>query len=260
MPAITDLVDARGDVSDMSDMLLSLSLEKAFRPPGAKAMQLLPGMVLIKRFLSPDQQSKIVAIVQAVSMEGAGFTRPRTSGGHSMHLDMLHMGRTWKHGSGYLDQSPDGSRTPPIPEDLSRLAQDCVQEAATVDFQLPASFSPDLCLANYYSHGGRLGMHQDKDESKDSLSAGLPVVSLSIGDSCEFAYAPVPKKTVNRGDGEEFPGEKTVKLESGDLLVFGGPSRLVFHGVRRVMSNTKPKGVMMRPGRLNLTFRQFSMK
>ena len=107
-------------------------------------------------------------------------------------------------------------------------------------------------------------------------TAGLPVVSLSIGDSCEFAYAPVPKKTVNRGDGEEFPGEKTVKLESGDLLVFGGPSRLkhighhmcanlgmfrlVFHGVRRVMSNTKPKGVMMRPGRLNLTFRQFSMK
>ena len=100
---------------------------------------------------------------------------------------------------------------------------------------------------------------QDKDEQQDSLKAGLPVVSLSIGDSCDFVYAPVPKKTVNTGDGE-FPGEKTVRLESGDLLIFGGPARMVFHGVRRVHSKSAPKGLLMRSGRLNLTFRQYSLK
>jgi len=105
----------------------------------------------------------------------------------------------------------------------------------------------------------RLGMHQDKDEDQSSLKAGIPVVSISIGDAGDFAYAPVPKKTHNKGDGD-FPGEKSVKLESGDLLVFGGPSRLAFHGVRKVHNASKPKGLMMRPGRLNLTFRQYSLK
>jgi len=99
-------------------------------------------------------------------------------------------------------------------------------------------------------------MHQDKDESKESLWEGLPVVSFSIGDSCDFSYAPVPKRHVDP-EIAEFPGEKTVRLDSGDMLIFGGPSRMVFHAVRRVHSHTRPKGLIMRPGRLNLTFRQY---
>ena len=145
----------------------------------------------------------------------------------------------------------------PIPKELVDLARDAAAEASKVDPSLPGEFRPDLCLANYYSGGGRLGMHQDKDESEASLRAGLPVVSLSLGDACDFCYAPVPKKTINRGDSGAFPGEKTVRLESGDLLVFGGPARLIFHGVKKIHNAARPKGLLMRAGRLNLTFRQY---
>lgn len=92
---------------------------------------------------------------------------------------------------------------------------------------------------------------QDRDESRKSLDEGLPVVSFSIGDSGEFLY------------GEERDVDKAQKivLESGDVLLFGGKSRHVFHGVSAIHKNTAPKALLeatnLRPGRLNLTFREY---
>ena len=124
-----------------------------------------------------------------------------------MRLDMLVMGRNWQHREGYDE---DGSGTP-IPHELVHLAQEGASEASEIDTGLPAVvFQPDLCLANYYSTGGRLGMHQDKDETPEALTAGLPVVSISVGDACNFAYAPVPTEARSKGDGD-FPDEKTVR-------------------------------------------------
>ena len=102
--------------------------------------------------------------------------------------------------------------------------------------------------------------NQDKDEQPATLSAGLPVVSLSIGDACDFAYAPVPDPhaPASSCDGE-FPGQEIVRLESGDALVFGGPARMMFHGVKCVHPETHPDGLVLRPGRLNLTFRQYTL-
>lgn len=92
---------------------------------------------------------------------------------------------------------------------------------------------------------------QDKDESQESLREGLPVVSFSIGDSAEFLY----------GDERDVEKAKNVKLESGDVLIFGGTSRHIFHGVSAIHPDTAPKllleGTNLRPGRLNLTFRQY---
>lgn len=94
-------------------------------------------------------------------------------------------------------------------------------------------------------------MFQDKDESENSIRKGLPVVSFSIGDSAEFLY----------GDQRDEDKAETLILESGDVLIFGGRSRKVFHGVRSICKGTAPKPLVqetsLRPGRLNLTFRQY---
>lgn len=92
---------------------------------------------------------------------------------------------------------------------------------------------------------------QDKDESEESRRKGLPVVSFSIGDTADFLY----------GDEKDVDEAQKVVLESGDVLIFGGKSRNVFHGVTAIHATTAPTLLLeetnLRPGRLNLTFRQY---
>ena len=90
-----------------------------------------------------------------------------------------------------------------------------------------------------------MGLHKDDAESPAALARGSCVVSLSVGASATFATA------------QDRDGDRTrTKLKSGTALCFGGPSRHVFHGVERVdKPKTAPRGLAMRPGRLNLTFR-----
>lgn len=92
---------------------------------------------------------------------------------------------------------------------------------------------------------------QDKDETPESLRKRLPVVSFSIGDSAEFLY----------GDHRDIDGADKVKLDSGDVLIFGGESRHIFHGVSSISPNTAPNDLIeetnLKPGRLNLTFREY---
>lgn len=92
---------------------------------------------------------------------------------------------------------------------------------------------------------------QDRDESLESLYKRLPVVSFSIGDAADFLY----------GDERDVDKAEKVVLESGDVLIFGGESRHIFHGVTVIQPNTAPKPLLeatnLRPGRLNLTFRKY---
>ena len=92
---------------------------------------------------------------------------------------------------------------------------------------------------------------QDRDESRDSIDKGLPVVSFSIGDTATFLY----------GDQRDADQADHVLLESGDVLIFGGNSRNVFHGVTAIHTDTAPKFLLeetnLRPGRLNLSFKQY---
>lgn len=91
---------------------------------------------------------------------------------------------------------------------------------------------------------------QDRDETQESLDKRLPVVSISIGDSAEFLY----------GDERDVNKAERVLLESGDVLIFGGESRHVFHGVETIVPDSAPPALLqrtkLRPGRLNLTFRK----
>jgi alkylated DNA repair dioxygenase AlkB len=91
-----------------------------------------------------------------------------------------------------------------------------------------------------------MGLHQDKDESASSLEAGLPVVSVSLGDTARFLFGGLRRKD---------PIE-AIPLRSGDAFVFGGPSRLHYHGVSRILPGTAPRELAL-SGRFNLTFRQY---
>ena len=107
------------------------------------------------------------------------------------------------------------------------------------------TLEPDLCILNYYGVDGKMGLHQDKDEGPVSLAAGIPVVSVSIGDTARFLFGGLKRRD---------PVD-SITLESGDAFVFGGPSRLRYHGVSRITPGTAPRALDL-PGRFNLTLRQ----
>jgi alkylated DNA repair protein (DNA oxidative demethylase) len=128
---------------------------------------------------------------------------------------------------------------PPVPAEWVSLASLIAADAGY-------AFTPDICLINWYGPDGRMGLHQDKDESAAALAAGLPVVSLSLGDSARFLFGGLKRRD---------PVE-TCLLESGDAFVFGGAARLRYHGVTRIVPGTGPAALGL-DGRFNLTFRQY---
>jgi alkylated DNA repair protein (DNA oxidative demethylase) len=99
---------------------------------------------------------------------------------------------------------------------------------------------PEACLVNYYEKSAKMGLHQDKDEN----NFDAPVVSISLGDTCIFRVG-----GVSRSDST-----KSFRLSSGDVVTFGGASRMIFHGVDRVIPNTS--SLLKNGGRINLTLRR----
>jgi alkylated DNA repair protein (DNA oxidative demethylase) len=159
-----------------------------------------------------------------------------------MSVRMLCLGRHWNARTyTYEDvrSDVDDRPAPPLPRAWVSLAAGLAADAGF-------AMSPDLCIVNWYSAGSRMGLHQDKDESKESIASGAPVVSISIGDTGRFLFGGLRRKE------PAMP----ILLESGDAFVFGGPARLRYHGVSRIMAGTAPPGLGFE-GRLNLTFRQF---
>jgi DNA alkylation damage repair protein AlkB len=126
-----------------------------------------------------------------------------------------------------------------LPGDLKCLAE---QAASSAGFQI----APDICLINHYSQTGRLGVHQDKDERLETIEAGIPIVSLSVGDAAEFLIGGLQRRDPLR----------KVLLESGDAVVMGGPSRLRYHGISRIVRDSSPLAPGI-TGRYSLTFRQY---
>jgi alkylated DNA repair protein (DNA oxidative demethylase) len=110
------------------------------------------------------------------------------------------------------------------------------------------TLNADLCILNYYEDEGRMGLHQDKDEGERSIAAGLPVVSISLGDTARFVFGGLRRRDP----------VQTIPLASGDAFVFGGPSRLRYHGVTRTLPGTAPAALELH-GRFNLTLRQFDL-
>jgi len=207
-------------------------------------MELGPGAFHLRQFLPIDQQRALLDRCRALMDGAVPAYVPVVRGGGAMHVRMLCLGRHW-NGKTYRYEPTrsdfDGLPVPPIPEELRTLASGIAGEVAM-------RLEPDICIMNLYDAHGRMGLHQDKDEGARSLAAGLPVVSVSIGDTARFLFG-----GVRRRDPVE-----SVLLESGDAFVFGGPARLRYHGVSRIMLGTAPTALDVE-GRLNLTFRQYDV-
>ncbi|MED6210004.1 hypothetical protein PIB30_059978 [Stylosanthes scabra] len=219
-------------------------------------------MVLLKHYITHDRQVEIVKICRELGLGPGGFYRPGYADGAKLRLHMMCLGLDWDPQTGKYRNKRlvDGTSPPSIPESFVKLVVKAIEEAhclirkecrVSFDESILPSMSPDVCIVNFYNNHGRLGLHKDRDESRESIKKGLPVVSFSIGDSSEFIY----------GDQRDVDKAEKVVLESGDVLIFGGESRLVFHGVSSIIPNSAPnkliQDTMLSPGRLNLTFRQY---
>lgn len=159
-----------------------------------------------------------------------------------MSIKMVCLGRHWNAKTYKYEATRsdyDGLPVQELPEDLKDLASRAAREAGM-------AIEPDICLINCYMEGGRLGLHQDKDERPETIEAGIPVVSFSLGDTAKYLIGGLRRKD---------PAER-VLLESGDVVVMGGPSRLRYHGVSGILAGTAPQELGIQ-GRFNLTFRQY---
>ncbi|EER58787.1 DNA-N1-methyladenine dioxygenase [Acidovorax delafieldii 2AN] len=168
----------------------------------------------------------------------APFRRLVTPGGLRMSVAMTNCGRLgWvsdRSGYRYDPIDPEsGQAWPAMPALLRDLARDAAAAAGY------AGFAPDACLINRYAPGTRLSLHQDKDEG----NYAHPIVSVSLGVSALFLWG-----GAQRGDRA-----RRIPLAHGDVVVWGGPARLRFHGVLPL-----PEASHSLTGalRINLTFRK----
>jgi DNA oxidative demethylase len=197
--------------------------------------ELAPGLVLHRGCLGrPAQESLVDDLRNAISAAPL-FIPAMPKSGTPFSVRMTNCGPLgWVsdiRGYRYQPLHPQtGEPWPAMPEALLKTWD------SLSGFPDPA----EACLVNWYEGKARMGLHQDRDEQEFSA----PVLSVSLGDTCLFRYG-----GLKRNDPT-----KSVKLESGDVLLIGGASRLCFHGVDRVMAGSSdllPKG-----GRINLTLRR----
>jgi DNA alkylation damage repair protein AlkB len=204
-------------------------------------MEIYRGLHYFQDFLTRAEQDRVWDLCRTLAAGPVPMYTPTVRGGKKMSVGMLCLGRHWNAMTYAYEATRadfDGLPAPPIPEPLRAVA---------VDAALRAGFAmqPDLCILNFYDVAARMGVHQDKDESRETIQAGIPIVSVSVGDTARFVIGGLRRKDPTA----------PLMLRSGDVVVMGGESRLCFHGVTRVLPGTAPPGTG--PGRFNLTFRQY---
>jgi len=203
-------------------------------PPSCEPLE--DGAVLLRGFASAEA----AALVEAVSSvtQAAPFRHLVTRGGYTMSVAMTNCGRVgWVSDAGgyrYDPIDPDtGKPWPPIPDVFFDLA---VRAAATGGFP---NYSPDACLINRYVAGSKLGLHQDRDENDQ----WAPIVSVSLGLPAVFLW----------GGKRRSDPLRRLRVESGDVAVWGGPARFAYHGVAALKDG---EHLLTGAVRINLTFRK----
>lgn len=198
--------------------------------------QLGPGTYLFRGYAEPDDQALLDAIHNIASV--SPFRQMMTPGGRRMSAAMTGCGNlSWvtdRQGYRYSELDPEtGRRWPAMPALFFQLARDV---SARAGFE---GFEPDVCLINQYRAGARMGLHQDRNEA----DFRWPVVSVSLGLPAVFLWG-----GLKRGGS---PAK--LRLEHGDILVWGREDRLRYHGISPV-----PDGRCDATGhvRFNLTFRR----
>jgi DNA oxidative demethylase len=212
--------------------------------------EIAPGAVHVPGWLTGDEQRYLVAACREWARPPAGMRATRLPTGGVMSVQTVCLGWHWiPYRYSRTVEDGDGAPVKPFPGWLADLGRRAVADAyadqdAAVACPPDAANAcrPDVALVNFYDEQARMGMHADRDER--SLA---PVVSLSLGASCVFRFG----NTV----GRSRPWTD-VELESGDLFVFGGPSRLAYHGVPRTRPGTSSPATGLESGRLNITLRE----
>ncbi len=200
-------------------------------------MLILPGGVRhYPGYFDRAAQEALVDAVRRVVREAPLYVPEMPRTGQPLSVRMTNCGTLgWvtdrERGYRYQPEHPvTGRPWPPMPEVLLELWKD-VGETPLL---------PEACLVNFYSDTARMGLHQDRDEREFSA----PVVSISLGNACLFRIGGLERKDRTR----------SVRLESGDVVVMGGESRLVFHGVDRIYPGSST--LLKNGGRINLTLRR----
>lgn len=197
---------------------------------------LAPGAVILRGFAA-GQAAALLAAVTMIAAQ-APFRHMLTPGGRRLSAAMTNCGSagwvTDRRGYRYEALDPLGGRPwPPLPGPWLALAG-----AAAAAAGWPG-FVPDGCLVNRYQPGARMGLHQDRDEA----DPGWPIVSVSLGLPVVFLFG---------GDTRGAPVRRT-RLDHGDVVIWGGESRLAFHGVAPLAPGTHP---LTGGCRINLTLRR----
>lgn len=206
------------------------------RAHGSVVESLAEGAVLLRGFVTTNAPA-LLAALQTI-LAAAPFRHMVTPGGYTMSVAMTNCGGvgwvTDRSGYRYDARDPETGRAwPAMPGVFLDVAG---RVAAASGF---AGFVPDGCLINRYDPGARLTLHQDRNERDFSA----PIVSVSLGLPAVFLFG-----GLRRGDRP-----RRLRLESGDVVVWGGPSRLVFHGVDALADG---EDALTGRCRINLTFRK----
>jgi alkylated DNA repair protein (DNA oxidative demethylase) len=208
--------------------------DSAEMPPSHEHLE--EGAVLLGGFAS----SKAGALIEEVSRIArvSPFRHMVTPGGRTMSVAMTNCGRVgWTSDpTGYRYDRVDPNTAAPWPAMPDAFVDLAVNAAAEAGF---AHYDPDACLINRYVAGARLGLHQDRDE-KD---AWAPIVSVSLGLPAVFLW----------GGNRRTDPVRRIHLESGDVVVWGGPARFIYHGVAPLKDGVHP---LTGAVRINLTFRK----
>ncbi|MGL9620156.1 DNA oxidative demethylase AlkB [Bradyrhizobium sp. U531] len=198
--------------------------------------EIADGAVLLRGFVRPIE-SELIEAVRAIVAQSP-FRRMTTPGGHLMSVAMTNCGeRGWITDHTGYRYDPIDPRTdapwPAMPPVLRDLARRAAEQGGFRDF------GPDACLVNRYEPGTRLSLHQDKDE----LDYSAPIVSVSLGLPATFLFGGLARADKPR----------RFRLVHGDVVVWGGPSRLSYHGVAPLAEG---EHAMLGRKRINLTFRR----
>ncbi|MEQ8480750.1 MAG: alpha-ketoglutarate-dependent dioxygenase AlkB [Hoeflea sp.] len=199
-------------------------------------MLVLPkGLRHIPGHLDREQQASLVEDIRAVVRQAPLYRPEMPRSGKPLSVRMTNCGELgWvadKRGYRYQERHPvTDAPWPSIPARLIDIWMDLTGE----------SRPPQACLVNFYDETAKMGLHQDRDER--NLSS--PVLSVSLGDACLFRF----------GGTERRQPTRSFRLESGDIVILGGESRLAFHGVDRIYPATST--LLKDGGRINLTLRR----